>query len=256
MDAATIVKRIRATDGLSRADLARLADVSASTVGRIESGKLDPTWSTLQKMLEATGMVLAGKTVVSAGDATAVSSARAILEGKLDAASPRWRRSWARAGWTTAAMTPESVLGLAVLAGNAAKFSRRSRQPLYVELPDQRQWQDLPRALAAAGVDYAISGLVATTPDRATAPASSPIIYVTNPRRVVEQLGLVETAPLRGTMLVSPVAGEMEGVETEGGLRFVSRVQAMLDAFASGGRQPEKAEAVALTWPAREDVPA
>lgn len=254
MEASTIVKRIRATDGLSRADLARLADVSASTVGRIESGKLDPTWSTLQKMLEATGMVLTGKTVVSAGDASAIASARAILEGNVNAAAPRWAKPWMRAGWTAATMTPKEVLALAVLAGNAAKFVRRARRPIYVELPGQKDWQDLPRALADAGIDYAISGLVATYRDRVAASGSSPIVYVADPRQVVEQLGLIETAPLQGIMLAPAVAGEMEGIEEEGGLRFVSRAQAMLDAFAAGGRQPDKAEAVALSWP--ELVPA
>lgn len=249
MEASTIVKRIRTTDGLSRADLARLADVSASTVGRIESGKLDPTWSTLQKILEATGMVLSGKTVVSSGDASAIASARAVLEGNVSAAAPRWAKPWMRMGWVAATMTPKEVLALAVLAGNAAKFVRRTRRPIYVELPGQEEWQDLPRALADAGIDYAISGLVATYPDRATASASAPIVYVGDPRRVIDELGLVEKVPLQGIMLAPAVAGEMDGVEEDGGLRFVSRAQAMLDAFASGGRQPDKAEAIALSWP-------
>lgn len=83
METSTIVRRIRAAGGLSRADPARLAGVSVSTVGRIESGQLDPTWVTLQKLLNGVGMVLSGQTVISAGDVSAVASARAILEGVL-----------------------------------------------------------------------------------------------------------------------------------------------------------------------------
>lgn len=79
MEASTIVRRMRGAGGLSRADLARLAEVSASTVGRIESGQLDPTSGTLQKLLNGLGMVLSGQTVISAGDVSAVASARAIL---------------------------------------------------------------------------------------------------------------------------------------------------------------------------------
>ncbi len=51
MDAATIVKRVRALSGITREELAALADVSPSTIGRIEQGTLDPTWTTLSRIL-------------------------------------------------------------------------------------------------------------------------------------------------------------------------------------------------------------
>ncbi len=256
MDPSTIVSRIRQMDGLSRADLALLAGISPSTVGRIESGKLDPTWSTLMKVLTATGMELTGKTIVSAGDASAIAAARAVLEGRAsDMVSP-WLDVWRRAGWVKVALDPADVLSLAIAAGNAAKFARRARKPLWAAVPSQRQWQDLPRALSSAGVEYAISGLVATDPDRVTAQAASPIVYLRNPSAVADELGLVETSPLQGTMLVATSGEELEGAETEGGLRFVTRAQAMLDAFASGGRQPDKAEAVALSWQPSKTVAA
>lgn len=248
MDAATIVRRIRASNGITRGTLARLADLSPSTVGRIESGKLDPTWTTLQKLLDATGMTLRRSIPVSAGDPTAIQSARVILEGEPDRALPRWQDAWERAGWVPS-RTPEDVLALSVLAGNAGEFARRASRPLWVTLPGQRQWQDLPRALADAGVEYAISGLVATRPDRATSTAMAPIVYTATPEAVVRQFDLVETRPLRGVMLAQAVSNEMEGSTMDGGLTFVSRAQAMLDAFASGGRQPDKADAVALSWP-------
>ncbi len=247
MDASTIVKRLRAANGLTRVDLARLADVSPSTVGRIENGELDPTWSTLQKLLAATGMVISGTTVVSAGDASATSAARAVLERRLDADASEWAKRWSRVGWSRL-RSPEDVLSVAVAAGNAAKFARRARQPLYVRVPGQQKWQDLPLALRDAGVPYAISGLVATAEDRASTSAAAPIVYVREPRAVVDELGLVPVPPLHGTMLVAPSTDEMEGAELDGGLQFVTRTQALLDAFASGGRQSEKAEAVAKGW--------
>lgn len=247
MDASTIVKRIRMTEGLTRADLAKLADVSPSTVGRIEKGELDPTWSTLQKLLSATGLVISGNTVISAGDASATTAARALLEGRPESVSSAWVQKWARAGWAKLS-SPEDVLALAVVAGNAAKFARRPRRPLYVRMPNQTRWQELPEALGRAGEKYAISGLVATAPDRATAPAAAPIVYVRDPRDIVNRFGLQEVAPLQGTMLVAPSADEMENTEVDNGLWFVTRAQAMLDAFASGGRQSDKAESVAKSW--------
>ena len=75
MDAATILRRIRASSGVTRRDVARLAGLSPSTIGRIESGTLDPTWGTLRRILDATGFSISGNTVVSSGDVTAAVAA-------------------------------------------------------------------------------------------------------------------------------------------------------------------------------------
>lgn len=83
MDAATIVKRVRALSGVTRKELAELAGLSPSTIGRIEQGTLDPTWGTLSRILEATGYRINGDTVISAGDPTAITAARPVLESLL-----------------------------------------------------------------------------------------------------------------------------------------------------------------------------
>lgn len=69
---------------------------------------------------------------------------------------------------------------------------------------------------------------------------------------MIARLGLTETRPLHDTMLVVPTTNEMSGPQDEDGLRFVTRAQALLDAFASGGRQSDKAKAIARSWPAVE----
>jgi predicted transcriptional regulator len=56
MTASDAIRRARALNGLSRTQLARLADVAPSTVTRIEAGQLDPTWSTVQKLMQAAGI--------------------------------------------------------------------------------------------------------------------------------------------------------------------------------------------------------
>ncbi len=114
MDAAAIVKRMRALSGITRRDLAALSGVSPSTVGRIEQGELDPTWGTLSRILEAAGYRISGDTVVSAGDATAIIAARPVLESRNAASATaalrslpvgvaesadRWVQRWDRAGW-------------------------------------------------------------------------------------------------------------------------------------------------------------
>lgn len=80
MDAATIVKRIRSLSGITRKELAELADLSPSTIGRIERGELDPTWGKLTQILNSTGYQINGDTIVSAGDTTAVVAAKPVLD--------------------------------------------------------------------------------------------------------------------------------------------------------------------------------
>ena len=53
--AQTLIRRARADAGLSVRALAQRADVSASTIARIESGQVDPTFGMLGQILEAAG---------------------------------------------------------------------------------------------------------------------------------------------------------------------------------------------------------
>jgi transcriptional regulator with XRE-family HTH domain len=294
MDAATIVKRVRALSGITRKQLAELADLSPSTIGRIERGTLDPTWGTLTRILDATGYGIDGDTVVSMGDPTAIAAARPVLEALFESsrgtvpstasevldtmtalaktATPverfvvdgakstsgagsappavtvdraadimnRWLARWARAGWLSEGADADDVVTLAISAGNAGKIARRNVARRVVIADDG--WRELARRLGEAGIDYAVSGLVATRDDRATAMAVNPVIYVEDPSRAVEELGLEETTPGRGVLLIAPAGDELERVQVDGGVRFVSRAQGVLDAFAGSGREPDKAE--------------
>ena len=56
--AAQLVRRARVDGGLSVRSLADRARVAASTVARIESGRVDPTYAMLCRIIDATGMAL------------------------------------------------------------------------------------------------------------------------------------------------------------------------------------------------------
>lgn len=292
MDAATIVKRVRALSGVTRKELAELAGLSPSTIGRIEQGALDPTWGTLSRILEATGYRINGDTVVSAGDQTAITAARPVLESLLalastamaDALAPtravtnsaerdisrplademaiptrvalapamevfqqpagpivnQWLDRWARAGWLSDRADADDAVNVAVAAGNAGKIARRNVARRNVTAPNG--WRALAQRLDEEDIDYAVSGLIAARPDRATATAVSPVIYVDDPSLVVSRLGLEEAAPGRGVLLIASNDDELTRTEVDGGIRFVSRAQGVLDAFAGSGREPDKAE--------------
>jgi len=291
MEAATIVQRVRALSGITRKELAELAGLSPSTIGRIERGTLDPTWGTICRIL-ATGYRINGDTVVSAGDQTAITAARHVLERRLatdpmanaetstsaprasaqtsardtgrlatDAAAtdPRevlapgdemqeatslafdqWLQRWTRVGWLSDRMDAEAMVKLAVTAGNAGKIARRRAARRHVAAVDG--WRALARRLDEEGIDYAVSGLVAARADRVIATAANPVIYVDDPSLVVTRLGLEETTPGRGVLLLAPGDAGLSHIENDGGVRFVSCAQGLLDAFAGSGREPDKAE--------------
>ncbi|MBP1325847.1 transcriptional regulator with XRE-family HTH domain [Leucobacter exalbidus] len=292
MDAAAIVKRVRALRGITRKELAELANLSPSTVGRIERGEVDPTWGTLSRILSATGYQISGGTIVSAGDISALAAARPWISAILDALeestraysptlvsstqeiaaaaarsnvklnwpelwgsvlknltvslSPfpnmtnEWWEHWQRAGWLKDGADTDDLVALAVSAGNAAKISRRSGIQRAVDAPGG--WQSLARALSDADVNYAASGLVATRNDRSVANANLPVFYVEDPVDLGSRFSLSPAALGRGVLLIEASDGELDDVEAEEGIWFVPRSQAILDALAGSGREPDKAE--------------
>jgi len=152
MEAAAIIKKIRAMSGITRKELAQLADVSPSTISRIERGEMDPTWGTMQKIFSATGYQLIGTSVVSSGDTSVIQAASACLAPILiQAYTPKsealrsatttvttrqlpsnmripageWADRWKRAGWLKDSAGVDDLVAIAVTAGNAGKVARR-----------------------------------------------------------------------------------------------------------------------------------
>lgn len=267
MEAVAIIKKIRAMSGITRKELAQLADLSPSTISRIERGEMDPTWSTMQKIFSATGYQLSGTSVVSSGDTSVIQAANIYLQPilkrafppvaeplqpvattkatgplpvKVKASAGEWADRWKRTGWLKDSAGVDDLVAIAVTAGNAGKVARRRGARVPVEIP--KGWRDLVDRLAEAGVDYAVSGIVATWEDRSDAQAGAPLIYVSDPRGVAEQLGLERARPGRGVLLMEAMSSELDDVESEGGIRFVPRSRALLDAFSGPGRDPDKAE--------------
>ena len=231
MEAAAIVKKIRAVSGITRKELAQLADVSPSTISRIERNEMDPTWRTMQKIFAATGYQLNGTSVVSSGDTSAIQAANAYLAPILQQVYPpvveslqptattkpagplptevkiptgEWADRWKRTGWLRDSAGVDDVVAIAVTAGNAGKVARRRGARVPVEIP--RGWRGLVDQLGKAGVDYAVSGIVATWEDRSDAQAGAPLVYVRDPRGVAQRIGLERAQPGQGVLLLAPSA--------------------------------------------------
>ncbi len=291
MDAATVVRRVRVLTGITRTELAQLAEVSPSTISRIERGELDPRWGTLTQILAATGYQISGDSIVSAGDPSAIAAAKSVLQlvlaehsttinpedvgnespvegafayelSKLKQAlngeefmstrtqsepndhgpseASRWIARWLRVGWLSEQANADAMVTLAISAGNAGKISRRNVARRTVVAVDG--WRPLARGIGDAGLEYAVSGLVAARDNRATAASISPVIYVEDPARVVEVLDLEETRAEEGVLLIASTGTELVGAQLEEDVWYVSRAQGVLDAFAGSGREPDKAE--------------
>ncbi|MDF2444064.1 MAG: hypothetical protein JWR01_2267, partial [Subtercola sp.] len=172
MTASESIRTARTLNGLTRTQLARMADVSPSTVTRIEAGELDPSYSMWEKLLNAAGY-RATSTIESLGDATAVAAAREILTGEnFDLpATDAWKSRWKRAGMTSARSLPAIALQAAVAS------PLRTRAGLRYAAYD-RPWQQIVGELRAQGIRYAVSGLNAARGGDRLSGSAWPVIYV------------------------------------------------------------------------------
>ena len=258
MEASAIITKIRASSGITRKELASLADVSPSTVGRVERGEMDPTWGTMQKVLTASGHQIYGTSVVSSGDTSAIRAAMPLfnalllraenqsapgatqLASTVEALATTWIERWKRAGWLNDSMGLNDLIAIAVSAGIAGTIARRpgARFPVAVE----GSWRTLVDRLKTSEIDYAVSGFAATRRDRSEQTAGAPYVYVNDPREAAEAIGLTQARAGQGVLLLEAERDDLSQVEIEGGIRFVPKTRALLDAFSGPGRDPDKAE--------------
>src|SRR5699024_415794 len=131
-------------------------------------------------------------------------------------------------------------ISIAVSAGNAAKIARRTGARIPVEV--EGGWRSLIDRLKESDIDYSVSGIVATRPDRSDQTAGAPFVYVNDPQSIVDDLGLERARPGQGVLLLEAGAGELEQAEIEGAIQFVLRSRSLLDAFSGPCRDPDKAD--------------
>src|SRR5699024_5285232 len=134
----------------------------------------------------------------------------------------------------------DGLVARAVSAGNGGKNARRTGARIPVAAYGGWRYRiDRPKE---GDIDYAVAGRVATRPDRCAEAAAAPYVCVNDPQSSVDDLGLERARPGQGVLLLKAGAGELEQAEIEGGIQFVPRSRALLDAFSGPGREPDKAE--------------
>lgn len=258
MEAARIVRAIRGELWIQRAQLARLADVSPSTIGRIEKGELDPSCGVLSRILDASGFQIDGEGVRPTGDTSAFIAARRVLDVFLSGAlgsrgelwaqdgwadeqlqaldgpedQHRWWERWRRAGWLSDHPLAFDVRTMIRAAARISAPGRLSTPGLVVDVG--RRWRDLALRIDEAGLDYAVSELAPGLEHPGSGLARIPRIYVSDPGAVASVLRLREATPGTGVPLVTTHGIELEAVHEGCAIRFTSPAQAIMDALVDG----------------------
>jgi transcriptional regulator with XRE-family HTH domain len=244
MDLAERISTLRRVNGLSARQLAALVDVAPTTVMRIESGAVSPSFDLAQEMLTVLGEPI-GFTGVA--DTAAIAAARWALDPTLDiAVTPPvdvWQRRWARIGLVDASggVVPGKEADLLFRAGRVARLTRR---PGAGHFKAGRTAYDVADALGHAGVDYALTGDAGANLYRSSAGEGWPVLYVKEVISAAEAADLTPKEPdsfgMRVTLI--PFDGVSELGRTEIGVVVAARDQVILDAYGGIDRMVEQAD--------------
>lgn len=245
MDLAERISTLRRVNGLSARQLAALVDVAPTTVTRIESGAVSPSFGLAQEILAVLGEPIG---FTGAADVGAIAAARLALAPKLgievSPAVQAWRRRWARIGLVD---DRGQALGgkeadLLFRAGRAARLTRRAGSVDFKAGPTA---SEVAAALGSDGIDYAVTGDAGANLYRSSAGEAWPVLYVEDVEHAARVAGLVRKQPGSFGMRVTLIP--FDGVSETGrtmidGLKVAARDQVIIDAYGGIDRMAEQAD--------------
>lgn len=244
MDLAERISTLRRVNGLSARQLAALVGVAPTTVTRIESGAVSPSFDLAQEILTVLGEPI-GFTGVA--DIAAIAVARLALDSSLGVeVTPEveaWRQRWARIGLLDAVgrVVPGKEADLLFRAGRAARLTRR---PGAVDFEAGPSAYYIADALGAARVDYAVTGDAGANLYRSSAGEAWPVLYVEDVARAAAAAGLVRKESgsfgMRVTLILFDGVSELNRVDIDG-VTVVARDQVIIDAYGGIDRMAEQA---------------
>ena len=200
---------------MTKSVFARLVEVPLSTISRIESGKVDPTWAMLQKIIQRAGFAFDGA-LRDAGDDAVV--ARTV--GKLRVGAAK----------VTVRDLPQTA--------NAAKVMRRTGAKTFAL---DGSISDLLAQLKGLGQQPIVSALEAFAGDATTTRSFTPVVYVNDPEALNTVLPKRSASAATNVVILPTTKNVTSNAVTQNGVQMVDREWALVDALASPGRQPEVA---------------
>ena len=215
VEASGLLAEARSARRLSMNTLADVSGVPASTISRIESGKIEPTWSMMARILAAAGFRV-DPTLTD----TDTDEPFAGIIRRLEAASPDERPTIIRRF--------PAVAGLALVARRTG--ARRVQLDITVG--------EAVATLIAQNQAPVVSSLEAYAGDVSEIRSFFPVIYVEDPGRVSGFAPATRTSPT--VLFLLPTTDNVRAMTQDlDGVAMVSREWALLDSLASPGRQPD-----------------
>ncbi len=237
---------------LSRPQLAAMSGVAVTTIYRIESGCVSPSFDTVNRILSAAGYALENNLYV-VSDPGAVAAARGILDpssglGTFEGAAI-WIGRWKAAGFvidTGSALVPKFPPSL--LARRAGLAARLASRPGLLSFRREGSWLDIARRIDATGTRWAATGGTAANRLVPSADAPWPVFYVSDPDTVAKAAGFTPKGETGPVLTLIPFDGVADvGIEVDDqGLRWVDPLQVLIDCYGGPDRLPEQAEALSV----------
>lgn len=245
----TLAQRLRTArmmNALSARQVAALAGVSPSTVTRVESGKMNPTYDVVLKLLDAVGL---DERFDPVSDPLAVATARWILGvGEEPPVVDYWISRWILTGTLkmdgAGDVTVPDLQTFAYRAGRAAAVAYR---PEVVRVRQDRSWDDVADGLTRADLAWAGTGDRAANRLVDSASESQPTFYVEDVDAAIDELGLVFKGPREWGWPITllPFDGFSEaGRWADGDRWYAAPWQVVLDCYGGSDRVPEQADIV------------
>lgn len=245
VDLAERISTLRRVNGLSARQLAALVGVAPTTVTRIESGAVSPSFDLAQEILAVLGEPIG---FTGLADVDAIATARLALDPELGVPSTPgvdlWRQRWARIGLLDAdgRIAPGKEADLLFRAGRAARLTRRPGAVDFAAGPSAAQ---IAESFRAAGIEYAITGDAGANLYRSSAGEAWPVLYVEDVAHAAEVASLVRKQPgsfgMRITLIPFDGVSDIDRVDING-VTVVARDQVVIDAYGGVDRMVEQAD--------------
>jgi len=212
---AGLLTQARSVRQITMSALADASGVPVSTISRIESGKVEPTWAMMDRILTAAGFSLKPSLVESGSD-----QPFADQLARLNKASPDERAGLLRRFAAVARLAP------VIRRAGVRRVELTDGLPAALDRLEKQSQQPI------------VSSLEAYLGDALVVRSFSPVVYVNDPATVTG-FGDVNQASPAVAFLLATTDNVRMVASVVNGTAMVSREWALLDSLASPGRQPD-----------------